>query len=252
MRELFNEELTVTLNNGMKLRTMRNNFVGLFAHVSGQYEPDLIEFMESRLSQNGVFVDVGANVGIYSLSAARVLSDRGAVVAIEAHPYIFKFLEKNLSDTNGPQIFALNVAAGHEAGEIGFRYETGNSGSSHVSETGGDSATVPVRKLDNILEELGIGKVSYLKIDVEGFEHSVLRGAEDVLKENPDIVLQTEIDARHLRRYDLGPDSVVQFLRDRGFVPHILRRGEIVPVPDVSEICYGDFIWARRKLKWVR
>lgn len=243
VRELFCKELEFSLADGTKVATMRNNFVGLFSYISGNYEPHLVDFLKKSLRPDGVFVDVGANVGVYSLSAARVLSERGQIISIEAHPYTFDFLKRNMSNVQGCNVVLVNAAAGNTSGTASFNYDGGNSGSSHVSNSSESSVTVPVKTLDQILDESCVHKVSYMKIDVEGFEPLVLEGAEATLKRNPCMIIQMEIDARHLRRYGFAPSVLVHLLSKYDFKPHQIENGKLVPVIDPGDIEYGDYIW---------
>lgn len=249
-RELLSEELDFVTSRGQRMHTMSNNFVGLFTYVTGSYEPDLIAFIEERLTPGGTFVDVGANIGLYSIIASSVVGANGKVVAIEAHPYTYRFLAENFKTNALGNAVALNVAAGDSVGELSIQYEAGNSGSTHVAtgeshDRQSKTARIEMRPLDAILAERDVRKVDYLKIDVEGFEPQVLRGAVEILAASPNLVVQTEIDTRHLSRYGYSPGDLAEPLVKNGYVPHRLENGALLPLA-VEALEFGDIIWTRK------
>jgi FkbM family methyltransferase len=245
-RELFQEELEFTTREGRRIRTMRNNVSGLCHYVSGHYESELIDFMKTRLCCGSTFVDIGANVGLYSVEASSIIGPDGRILALEAHPYTYKFLEENVKRHCGNRVTALNVAVGEIDGQARFTYETRNPGSSHIAtECDSTSISVPMQRLDNIVEEQGIERVHYLKLDVEGFEPSVLRGATRTLERNESLVLQIEINRHLLGRFGFSPDDVAAPLIERGFLPYELASGGLREIPS-AELAFGDIIWMRK------
>lgn len=129
------------------------------------HEPTVREFLLPRFRAGGVFVDVGANVGGYSLRAA----SRGMEVhSFEPIPQNAQILRRN-AEINHLTLDIQEVALGSSEGEV--RLSAGGA-SSRVTEGGG--IEVPLRTLDSF----GLPRVDVLKVDVEGYELEVLRGAE--------------------------------------------------------------------------
>ena len=140
------------------------------------YNIDELDFLRQHTPDGGVFVDVGANVGTFSLVMARHVGPRGKVVGIEPHPVTFARLSFNNAASGSSQVRLLQAAAGPDDGELLIETDGGNLGASHVV-TGVASSTairVPSLRLTRILTEAGVTKVDGLKIDVEGFEDRVL------------------------------------------------------------------------------
>ena len=157
-------------------------------------------------SKNAIAVDVGANVGIVT----RYLSQHFAVThAIEPLPYLYQ----RLKHFENSKIKVHQCALGAENGEVIMRTPVGKDGKPyHALSTASASnelnmfehasvveCTVPLYKLSNLITEKS-GRVAYLKIDVEGFEHAVLLGAADLIaRDRP--VIQMEIEKTHNPRY---------------------------------------------------
>lgn len=239
--EMFRDRLTFQAK-GFLFVTMPNNFCGLWSFVGDDFETDLLEFVDREVKPGHVFVDVGANIGIYSIHASTAAGPKGKVISFEAHPLTAQVFRENIALHRASNISLVNAAVGAEPGSLEMLYGKGDSGSTHVATSGDRSTvTVPVVTLDDKLAELGINRVDYLKIDVEGFEPFVLRGARATIAANPAMTIQTEVDRRHLARYGLSPGDVFDLLRDMGFVPHMLSEdGSLAVIADAD---YGDVIW---------
>ena len=154
----------------------------------GIWEPHITAFINDRLSAGSIFIDVGANVGYYTLLAAQIVGDEGHVVAIEASPSVFKQLQRNL-DLNGFQNVTLcNEAASDSEGTLKvFLNDESNLGASStvplIAHTRNQlfEAEVPARTLLAIVGKERLLNARMIKIDVEGAEASVIRGILDLL-----------------------------------------------------------------------
>jgi FkbM family methyltransferase len=131
------------------------------------HEPKVKEFLGSRFRPGEVFVDVGANVGAYSL---RALSRGMTVYSFEPNPENVKILKRN-AEINHLAVNALEFALGEKEGTVKMSQ---NGATSRIVEEG---IEVSVRTLDSF----NIPKVDLLKVDVEGFELEVFRGAKETL-----------------------------------------------------------------------
>ncbi|WP_203291130.1 FkbM family methyltransferase [Maricaulis parjimensis] len=123
-----------------------------------------------------VFVDAGANAGLYTLSVladARNLGKPVKVIAVEPDPENRRRLEFNLTASTADDVTVAPVALGAEVGEVHLSVSGRNRGEVHVEE-GGDGVTVPLRPLGQVLTENGIDRVDVMKIDIEGYETPVL------------------------------------------------------------------------------
>lgn len=152
--------------------------------IDGVYEPDTLRFICERLPGGGVFVDVGANVGVFSLPAAQRVGPEGQVIAVEASPNIFGYLRRNVITNNVMNVRLRHCAVtdGDTATVMFYDAPRAKFGmGSLVDRFGGPPAVIQARSLDQLLSDQIITRVDVLKVDVEGFEVAVFRGAERLL-----------------------------------------------------------------------
>lgn len=150
-------------------------------------------------------IDVGANIGYYTLLLASAIGENGSIVAIEPSPENLRELYLNVERNNlTSKVEVVEAAVGDKAAVVGLR--TGiNSG-----VTDGDKAAyqVPMDTIDNIVKR----HVDFMKIDIEGFEVFALRGATRVLTQDQP-TLFVEIHPKHLKSLGSSSIEVVDFLR---------------------------------------
>ena len=145
------------------------------------WEPDVWRHLMARLAPGDVFVDVGAHVGLYTIAAARRVGPAGAVHAFEADPDTVRSLVAHTSINGVDGIVRVHPGAvGDHAGTIGFDARHDSESAVAPSSCASDDARseVALTTLDEALEGIA---VSAMKIDVEGYECHVLRGARNLL-----------------------------------------------------------------------
>jgi FkbM family methyltransferase len=140
--------------------------------LNAAYNSEELAFLAGGLKPGGVFVDVGANVGLFSLPLAVVVGSKGVVLAVEPDPVIRQRLVTNVAANDAPAIRILPYALGDREGEVAFIQDGRNLGHNRVGESGG--ITVPIKPMLTMLTEAGVTRVDAFKIDVEGFEDKVL------------------------------------------------------------------------------
>jgi len=192
-----------------------------FDIINPNYEPALIdavsEGLMSRLDGSPVFVDVGAHIGKYTILAGRLLRSRGTVLAVEPDPDNFQALERNVARNALANVRCLNIGCWSVEGTLTLYRDSGNlGGHSFMEERGGKRISVPVKTLDTIIREEGIGRVDLIKIDVELAEFHVLQGARRVLESSPNVTVFFEESA------DPETSQAVRMLADLGFQVHRL------------------------------
>jgi FkbM family methyltransferase len=153
---------------------------------NGQYEPETSELIVGLLNEGGVFVDVGANEGWFSLIAARHVGPTGKVVAIEPQRRLLPVLYENMAINGfGSRVVLRSVALGKEEGtaELHLAPDLNTGASSMEPHLRFESACDRVRviRLDALLSDAGIERVDLLKLDCEGAEEGVLIGAGDFI-----------------------------------------------------------------------
>jgi FkbM family methyltransferase len=193
-----------------------------FGQASALYEQDHRGLFDLR---EGVFVDVGANIGRYTVMVARQLGARGAVVALEPEPGNFAALCRNVTANGLENVIVRQVACSNANTPVRLvrhRWDAGLDttraleADEFVCRGFVDTIEVEGRRLDSLLDELGISRVDLLKIDVEGAELAVLEGADRVLASNSSLRLLVEA-------WSEGPG---RFLGERGFRLRRIRESD--------------------------
>ncbi|MBI5708207.1 MAG: FkbM family methyltransferase [Armatimonadetes bacterium] len=236
--------VTFDYDGGLKLSSPRRNKSARKAFIQGYDNPALLRWLEGVLKPGMTVLDVGANVGLYTLFMARRVGPEGRVVAIEADPDTAVILERNVRASGFSNVTIANVAVGSELGNLRFQRSAKNRGESHISSAGeAGSVEVPVKTLDSLCAELSLGPIGYVKMDVEGYEVAALQGFHSRLASDRAMVVQTELMPRHLARYGKTPEDLRAALEPLGYVGHDLIEGELSAY-DFSKRS-GDVIWTR-------
>ena len=169
------------------------------------YDRTEYDFIRSTLPRAGVFVDIGANAGLYSLWAAAAVGSKGRVLAIEPNPEMIERLRFNIAanDYQG-RIEIVPLAIGDEPGESQLWLDPSNLGGASLDRQDSDTAlSVPVEPLLAVLTARGIDHIDIMKLDIEGYEDTALL---PFLGEAPPALLPKAIiieDSRSQWRVDL-------------------------------------------------
>jgi len=144
-----------------------------------------------RPKRGDIFLDVGAHIGKYTCQVARIVGDEGIVIAIEPSPENYRTLVRNIKLNSLKNVVALNVAGWNKNTNLRL-YLAKRAGQNSVKmKVGKNFVSVSARVLDEVLEELGIERVDWVKIDVEGAEYEVLEGLWKALtKYKPKLIIE--------------------------------------------------------------
>lgn len=158
--------------------------IAFYLLIDGVYERDGVRLLRRQLAPGGSFVDVGANVGALTLVAARLAGPGGRVLAAEASGRLFAYLAGNVRRNRLGNVLLRRCAVQDRDGGRRDFYDAPPRHfgmGSLAPQFGRAPAAVPARTLDSLLGEAGFGRVDLLKVDVEGYEASVFRGAAGLL-----------------------------------------------------------------------
>ncbi len=165
-----------------------------------------------------VIFDVGGYIGDTALHFARLQNNNGKIYCFEPVPYLFDRLTHNVGLNTFKNISIYNLAISDTASELYFNVSRSqNSSGIFLSDKGsGQSRKVVAIKLDDFCSEKNIDRIDLIKIDVEGFELKVLKGAEEILRKfRPKMFI--EIDEVHLKRAGASAKEVVKMLLDLNY-----------------------------------
>lgn len=153
----------------------------------GTYEEGILDFLGKKFGGKGAFVDVGANIGLMSIYVASKFP-KSTVHAFEAHPLTMDIFKENIAINHLSNVEPYAFALGSEEGEAMIYTDHGKNrgGASLLSpETLSEGFEIPVRRLDS----MNLEKVEVVKLDVEGYELEVLKGAEQTIRRDHPILI---------------------------------------------------------------
>jgi FkbM family methyltransferase len=246
--------LVKTRWGGMLLIDTRESVLGPALMLYGLWEIDITRWFEETLEPGKVFVDVGANIGYYSLLASRLVGDAGKVVAIEAHPRMAELLHRNMIINAQYNVSTWHKAAWsrsekltfHARRHFGANSSAGSLGDRDLEKLDDQEEIVEVDAvaLDDLLSDLP--RVDLIKIDVEGAELQVVTGLADTLAGNPDIKVIFEWSPGQLEMVGNKPEALVELMEQHGFVLRLMERGlEALSGAELLTVHYGNVVASR-------
>ena len=215
------DALLMRLPEGFLLVPAEDALLVLHMYDSGgRLEPGTVAVIQALLREGDTVLDVGANVGLIALPAARYVGPTGRVIAVEPVRRLAGLLRRSLA-LNGLEgtVTLHHCAAGEVPGtaelHVGAVY--GHSSLLALPDSTG-SETVEVRTMDDLVPP-GT-RIRLAKIDVEGFEPEVWRGMGRILSENPDMAALVEFGPEHLRRAGIGAEGWMAAFTGAGFTAY--------------------------------
>ncbi len=185
----FNETVKININNNIHFQLIcnaGNGFSQMQLIQTGIYEKDIRNIILQNLKENNIFVDIGANIGYYSVLASKILKDKGKVISFEPVKDTFNKLMQNIKLNNiNEQFTAYNCALGNKTGaeNINMHKESGHNSIVRISKSNNTSKEqIEIKKFDQLVNLKN--KDLFIKIDVEAYEFEVLKGMENTLKNN--------------------------------------------------------------------
>lgn len=238
--------------SGLKFHVSCRDVTGRHLAKYGGHEPEITSWIARHLraSAPAIVVDIGANIGWHTIHAATIDTVQ-TVVAFEPDAFNGWLLDRNLTANNVDNVIVERVAVGARPDVARLhRYKASNNGRhSMIAAYGLGSTLVPVVTLDGVLQDLGLADrpISLIKIDVEGFEPSVIAGGLKAIERAGAIL--TEVSPDLSKEGGLSVDDMVAQLLTAGFVPHRLQDNgalQEIKVRDLVAIKGQlDVIWLR-------
>ena len=185
----------------------------------GAFEPKETTLVKETLRPGMTFLDVGANFGYFTLLAASRVGAGGRVVAVEPSPLAAGRLKQNVEANSLRQVSVHQMGLSAESGTLDLYISPADFHSPTMSaSSGGEPVSVPVRRLDDCLDEWGVERVDLMKMDVEGHEPFVLRGAGDALSSGRIRAVLVEFNDHWLREQGSSPQELYDIFRTAGYV----------------------------------
>jgi FkbM family methyltransferase len=188
-------------------------------YIDPDYNRKELSFFEEHLSATGTFLDIGANIGFFSLMVAKSFP-LAQIIAFEPEPFSVGGIESNIKLNGLSNIRIEKYAISSHSGTVSFRVnKSGNRGGSGIDikndKEVNEIIMVPCKKLQDALNECHISTVDSMKIDIEGHEYNALN---TFFSEAPRTLWPTAIISEAFG-YSIKPggESVIQFLIEKGY-----------------------------------
>ena len=162
-------------------------------HVEGEFEPEMVSLFKSLVQPTDTVLDIGANIGCTSLLFGDLARK---VYSFEPSPTTHRWLVQNVRMAKLNNVEPINLGLGKDAGTFELTFAPNNRSGGFVSNLtnaseGHQVEQITIAKGDDFIREHQIAKVDFIKIDVEGFEQSVIQGlAETIAREQPIVALE--------------------------------------------------------------
>lgn len=237
--------------NGTRLKFKTEDVVGRHIYKRGEYEKHLSDFISKKIDfkPGDVALDIGANIGWYSLLLGNLMPKDSAIFAFEPDPLNFELLTHNIKLNQVSNVTPVNCALSDkkELKKL-YRYSSKNLGRHSLLDINeGESVDVEAVILDDYLGEHDVDfyRIKFLKIDIEGYEYFALCGANKVLSNVQFLI--SEFVPKHMKKGGVEPGLLIDLLAENGLKSHVISEGELTPV-NKSELLLKDacdIVWVR-------
>lgn len=195
----------------------------------GDYEKAEIDYLYSNLKKGDTFIDVGGNIGLFSLNASGIVGNGGKVYAFEAFKPNYEKFSKHLSLNSFKNVTLEHLAISEKRGSLEIlyndHYDNVGMASSYLNDFTAKEIVESI-SLDDYIKAQKITKIDIVKIDIEGGEFSALKGMSDILTHyQPKIII--EINNIALKSSNHSEDELIQILHGKGYTKtKILSKSE--------------------------
>lgn len=240
-----------TVNMGLRMHLRLDQFIDRTVYFYA-YEPCLTRTLLKRLSRGATFVDVGANIGYYTLLAARTVGPQGRVFSFEPQPEVYRRLSSNIQLNELTNVRVFNCALADTKQTVTLCVPPQDVGFGHASlkEQGWESADrfeVEAHPLDDLLAGQ-TERVDVIKVDAEGAEAAILRGARNTLCDHrPDLFV--ELNAEAMATFGYKPIELIEYIVDcydgyrfAQITGHRMRDASLEEFRRNPELCSGDLL----------
>ncbi|MDQ0394788.1 FkbM family methyltransferase [Labrys monachus] len=205
-------------------------------------------FIQTYAFGQGAIVDVGANLGIFSLLMSKRFPER-VIHAFEPGPTTFQALEANIARNRAANIRAYRMAVADRNGSVSFVARESARANSSIQLDGEavtpSAVTVSCTTLDTFASTAGLERIALLKVDVEGYEDAVFRGAAHLFSASRPRIIYFEVCPQLATGAGAGAGDAAHFLTERGYaLNRVADNGSLVPVDpaDARDVVLDNWV----------
>lgn len=250
LRREFLDARVDSLNLVFKVKT--KDVVGRHIYKYQAHEPELSDWLVNNVTllKGDVLLDIGANIGWYSVLFSRLANNDNQIFAFEPDPLNSTLLNHNLEINEAKSVTVIQAAVAESTGKAKlYQYNSNNLGKHSMLESSDQtSVNVDTVGLDEFFSDIGLEdrKVRVLKIDVEGYEYFALKSGKEILKRCQIILCEYSPDI--MRRHNISPGALLELIFDAGLYPWELNHGKLKKYSKSDLLSINgvvDVIWTR-------
>jgi FkbM family methyltransferase len=233
-----------TLDCGIKINLYKDSI--LSKEIFDGFEEQEITFMKKFLKSGDVFLDIGSNIGLFSLTASKIVQPNGKVIAFEPSPVTYTRLLENIELNQFFNIEAKNIGLSDNEGTLQMQqsqtgFDAWNTFVKSSSEKFQQTISVPVSTLDKTIEGLNKEKISLIKLDVEGWEKFVLLGALNFLSNYSPVMI---VEFTETNTFSAGyfVHEIYDLLETLGYKWYTYENGRFIQDPIRLSYPYNNLI----------
>lgn len=212
--------ISIPYDSGFRVTLKPGEGASRLAFYFGYSEPALFELYEQFITPEQVVVDAGANIGLHALVFSRLVGPKGRVYAFEPDSGNFARLEEHLSQNRIHNTTAVGCALGESQTDAVLIRNPSDSSRSYLSSAASAddrSIEVSVISLDHFTARIGLERIDFLKVDVEGHEFPLLKGACDLMRRGVIKTMQLEFEPGNVRSSSATNSDILHLLSESGY-----------------------------------
>lgn len=216
-------EKTIKLKYAGKLKLSPNDFIDRWLYTGADFEPHIVRLFIKILRKGDAFLDLGANIGYFSMIASNQIGEDGYVYSFEPNPQTLAKLKRNITLNKKRNLIVYDKAVSDQQGEIYFNIPIAtikNSGRASIRpiEESYSSIKVQTVVLDELINEFK--PLRLIKMDIEGAEALALHGMINIIERDRPFLIMELSDA-YLKQLGSSADAVIAFLKKLSYTIYI-------------------------------
>ena len=205
--------------------------------IHGVVEPFETELVKKGIKEGDVVLDIGANIGYYTLIFAKLVGEEGKVFAFEPEPENFALLKKNVEINGYKNVILVQKAVSNKTGRTKLYLCEESAGDHRIYDwlDGRQSIEIEVIRLDDYFKDYD-GKIDFIKIDIQGAESEAIQGMSNLLDKNKTVKIITEFAPLWLKRSGIEPEEFLKLLQKHDFKLYRVDKQKIKPLINLRKL----------------
>jgi len=209
--------------------------------INNAYEQFETQIIKKEVKEGDVVLDIGANIGYYTVILSKLVGEKGKIIAFEPDPENFVLLKKNVKINNCENVTLVQKAVSDETRKLKLYLSEDNKGDHRIYDAGEGRKYIEIEaiSLDDYFKNYS-RKIGLIKMDIQGAEPVAIQGMTLLLEKNKDVKIITEFEPFLLKKFGVEPKEYLKLLMRHDFRLHFLneqkRKIELVDIDKLLEI----------------